>query len=655
MPQKDRVAYFYDEMGEKPRLLILYASQTGNAQDAAERIGREAERRCCQALVVSMEDFDVRCLPNEALVIFVVSTTGQGDPPDSMKAFWKFLLMRSLGQLWLEGMHYALFGLGDSGYQKFNIVAKKLDKRLCDLGAHPIIERGLGDDQHRSGYEAALDPWLTLLWTTLKETFPNIFGEGAVFSDSEMRYLDPPKFQIIYHDKAKVKSIEESFPNGEKDILDEWIEHGRARAMVEAANNSNKSISRPGHSPKPHCLARMIENKRLTAENSERDVQHIEFDLGCSGIHYEAGDVLEVMPRQNAVAVDAFIKRCCLDPDAYITVEATNSSKPFQGIDKESLPSQTPVKLRTLVESTMDIASASPRRYFFEVMSHFVTAEHEKERLQYFASPEGRDDLYEYNKKERRTVIEVLEDFPSVHLPLEWLLQLVPRLQTRMFSISSSLLAHPNQVHITVAVVSWMTPFKRKRYGLCSTWLAQLDPKKDEVHVPVWVCQGALKRPPPSVPLVLVGPGTGCAPFRALIEDRAILSADEPAAPILFFFGCRNETKDFLYKDFWFSHTKNCKVLSEQKGGGFFVAFSRDQPQKVYVQHKIQEEGIKVWNFLKSGAWVYVAGSATKMPADVMSTLEEVISREGGFSKESASRWLKQLEKIGRYHVEAWS
>lgn len=181
MPQKDRVAYFYDEMGEKPRLLILYASQTGNAQDAAERIGREAERRCCQALVVSMEDFDVRCLPNEALVIFVVSTTGQGDPPDSMKAFWKFLLMRSLGQLWLEGMHYALFGLGDSGYHKFNIVAKKLDKRLCDLGAHPIIERGLGDDQHRSGYEAALDPWLTLLWTTLKETFPNIFGEGAVF------------------------------------------------------------------------------------------------------------------------------------------------------------------------------------------------------------------------------------------------------------------------------------------------------------------------------------------------------------------------------------------------------------------------------------------------------------------------------------------
>lgn len=642
-------------MGEKPRLLILYASQTGNAQDAAERIGREAERRCCHALVVSMEDFDVRRLPNEALVIFVVSTTGQGDPPDSMKAFWKFLLMRSLGQLWLEGMLYALFGLGDSGYQKFNIVAKKLDKRLSDLGAHPIIERGLGDDQHRSGYEAALDPWLALLWTTLKDKFSNLFGEGADFSDSEMRYLDPPKFRIIYHDKTKVKPVDESFPNGEKDILDEWIERGRAHAMVEAANNSNKSINMPGHSPKLHCLARMIENKHLTAENSERDVRHIEFDLGCSGIHYEAGDVLEVMPRQNAVAVDAFIKRCCLDPDAYITVEATNSSKPIRGRDNGPLPSQTPVKLRTLVESTMDIASASPRRYFFEVMSHFVTAEHEKERLQYFASPEGRDELYQYNQKERRSVIEVLEDFPSAHLPLEWLLQLVPRLQTRMFSISSSPLAHPNQAHITVAVVSWMTPFKRKRYGLCSTWLAQLDPKKDEVHVPVWFRQGALKRPPPSVPLVLVGPGTGCAPFRALIEDRAILSADEPAAPIIFFFGCRNETKDFLYKDFWFSHTKNSEVLSEQKGGGFFVAFSRDQAQKVYVQHKIQEEGIKVWNFLKSGAWVYVAGSATKMPADVMSTLEEVISREGGFSKESASRWLKQLEKIGRYHVEAWS
>ncbi|XP_057850064.2 NADPH-dependent diflavin oxidoreductase 1 isoform X1 [Cryptomeria japonica] len=641
-------------MEDKHRLLVLYASQTGNAQDVAERIGREAERRQCNLAVLSMEDFDVCCLPHVELVVFVVSTTGQGDPPDSMKEFWKFLLMRSLGHQWLERTRYALFGLGDSGYQKFNMVAKKLDKRLSDLGAHPIIGRGLGDDQHRSGYEAALDPWLTSLWATVEENFPHVFGEGMVLSDIETNALDLPKFQITYHDNVNDELLYKSSMNKESGIQDNLMECLRARAMIETANNANKSISKSNSVSPPQCFAHMIENKRLTGEDYERDVRHIEFELGCSDSQYETGDVLEVMPSQNVAAVDAFIGHCGLDPDAYITVEQRKRPNSSSGSDTMTISCQ-PVKLRTLVESTLDIASASPRRYFFEVMSHFATAEHEKERLQYFASTEGRDDLYQYNQKERRTVIEVLEDFPSVRLPLEWLLQLVPRLRTRMFSISSSLLAHPNQVHITVAVVSWMTPYKRKRHGLCSSWLAGLDPRKENILIPMRFHRGALKPPPPSIPLVLVGPGTGCAPFRTFIEQRALLRAVEPVAPILFFFGCRNEAKDFLYKDFWLSNMASDGVLSQERGGGFFVAFSRDQPQKVYVQHKMQEESRLIWNLLKSGAWVYVAGSATKMPTEVMSTIEEIISREGGFSKESASRWLRQLEKAGRYHVEAWS
>lgn len=144
-------------MGEKHKLLILFATQTGNALDAAERVGREAERRGCGARVVSVDEFDASSLPYEDTVIFVVSTTGQGDAPDSMKVFWRYLLQKSLSQDWLEGVHYAVFGLGDSGYQKFNFVAKKLDKRLSDLGAKALIERGLGDDQHHSGFGYSLN------------------------------------------------------------------------------------------------------------------------------------------------------------------------------------------------------------------------------------------------------------------------------------------------------------------------------------------------------------------------------------------------------------------------------------------------------------------------------------------------------------------
>lgn len=155
-------------MEEKPKkLLILYASETGNAIDAAERLGREAERRGCPVLLLSVDDFDPTSLPDQEIVIFVVSTTGQGDNPDSIKVFWKFLLQRNLTQNWLSRVSYAVFGLGDSSYQKYNFVAKKLDKRLSDLGATAVVERGLGDDQHPSGYEGALDPWMSTLWKAL--------------------------------------------------------------------------------------------------------------------------------------------------------------------------------------------------------------------------------------------------------------------------------------------------------------------------------------------------------------------------------------------------------------------------------------------------------------------------------------------------------
>jgi len=312
------------------------------------------------------------------------------------------------------------------------------------------------------------------------------------------------------------------------------------------------------------------------------------------------------------------------------------------------------IKLKTFVALTMDIASASPRRYFFEVMSFFATAEHEKEKLQYFASPEGRDDLYQYNQKESRTVLEVLEDFPSVQMPFEWLVQLTPPLKKRAFSISSSPLAHPNQIHLTVSIVSWLTPFKRTRHGLCSTWLAGLNPRKDNL-IPCWIRQGSLPPPHPSVPLVLIGPGTGCAPFRAFVEERAAETVAEPTAPVLFFFGCRNQDNDFLYKDFWLTHAQDEGVLSSKKGGGLFVAFSRDQPQKVYVQHKIKEQSARVWNLLLSGAAVYIAGSSTKMPADVTAALEEVICKEHGVKKEDASKWLRDLERVGRFNIETWS
>ncbi|WVZ68934.1 hypothetical protein U9M48_017805 [Paspalum notatum var. saurae] len=574
------------------RLLVLYASQTGNAMDAAERVGREAERGGCPAVdVLSMDSFDPSRLRNERFVVFVVSTTGQGDPPDSMKGFWRYLLQKDLGAQWLEGIHYAVFGLGDSGYQKYNFAAKKLDRRLLHLGAEPVVGIGLGDDQHPSGYEGALDPWLLSLWKSLNETDRSLFPRISDINDPNLNILEDPKVHIIYYSSNEVPQ-DSIFSDPSKIIIS-------ARSMSPALQFHDDG--------EPPYMIQMVKNQRLTKEDSDRDVRHFELEDPSSAISYKIGDALEILPSQNRAAVDAFIERCNLDPDCYITV-----------------------------------------------MSFFATAEHEKEKLQYFASPEGRDDLYKYNQKESRTVLEVLEDFPSVQMPFEWLVQLTPPLKKRAFSISSSPLAHPKQIHLTVSIVSWLTPFKRTRYGLCSTWLARLNQNEDNL-IPCWIHKGSLPPPRPLVPLVLIGPGTGCAPFRAFVEERAAQAAAEPTAPVVFFFGCRNQDNDFLYKDFWLTHAQDEGVLSSKKGGGLFVAFSRDQPQKIYVQHKIKEQSARVWNLLISGAAVYIAGSSTKMPADVTAALEEVICKEGGAQQAEASKWLRELERAGRFNIETWS
>uniref|UniRef100_A0A0D9V5B4 NADPH-dependent FMN and FAD-containing oxidoreductase n=1 Tax=Leersia perrieri TaxID=77586 RepID=A0A0D9V5B4_9ORYZ len=575
------------------RLLVIYASQTGNAVDAAERVGRQAERGGCPAVdVLPMDSFDPSCLPSEKFVVFVVSTTGQGDPPDSMKGFWKYLLNKNLSARWLEGVRYAVFGLGDSGYQKYNFAGKKLDRRLLQLGAEPIIQVGLGDDQHPSGYEGTLDPWLLSLWETLNQITPSLLPRMSDIINPDLSILGDAKVEVIYHSSDEAQ--QEPSLSDSKNLIE------RARSMSPALQFYHDDKG-------PQYMLQMVSNQCLTKEKTDRDVRHLELENPSSGLTYQVGDALEILPSQSPSAVDSFIERCKLDPDCYITV-----------------------------------------------MSFFATAEHEKEKLQYFASPEGRDDLYQYNQKEGRTVLEVLEDFPSVQMPFEWLVQLTPPLQKRAFSISSSPLAKPNQIHLTVSIVSWRTPFNRTRHGLCSSWLAGLNPNEESL-IPCWVHHGSLSPPHPSIPLILIGPGTGCAPFRAFVAERAAQSTSEPTAPILFFFGCRNQDKDFLYKDFWYAHSHDQGVLSSKKGGGFFVAFSRDQPQKVYVQHKIEEQSARVWKLLMSGAAIYIAGSSTKMPADVTAALEVVICQESGCSREDASVWLRKLERKGKFHIETWS
>ncbi|KAK2818792.1 hypothetical protein Q5P01_024353 [Channa striata] len=336
-------------------------------------------------------------------------------------------------------------------------------------------------------------------------------------------------------------------------------------------------------------------------------------------MEFTAGDVVCMHPRNAAEDVQQFCQLLKLDPESRFLLTATGNT---------AVPSRLPqpCTVRYLVESFLDVA-AVPRRSFFELLSTFATNELEREKLVEFSSVAGQNELHTYCNRPRRTALEVLADFPhtTAELRVDYLLDLFPEIQPRFFSIASSLQVHPHRLQILVAVVRYKTKLHKPRRGLCSTWLASLDPTKGDVFVPLWLKKGSLKFPKEEdTPVIMVGPGTGVAPFRSALQQRI---AEGKTANVLIF-GCRSESKDFYFRSEWEEMIKAEQLT-------LFTAFSRDQEEKV--------------------ACFYIAGNAKQMPASVGDALKEVFQQEGGLTAEEAEQVFAAMEKTGRLQTETWS
>ncbi|XP_048876951.1 NADPH-dependent diflavin oxidoreductase 1 [Brienomyrus brachyistius] len=591
-------------------LLVLYGSQTGTAQDTAERIGRQAQRRHVKVRVEALDSYNVANLISESLVVFVCSTTGQGDPPDNMKNFWRFLFRKSLPLGSLCRLDCAVLGLGDSSYSKFNFVAKKLHKRLLQLGASILLPVGLADDQHDLGPDGVIDPWLTAFWGKALSLYPPPAGLKAL-NDTE---LLPPRYTFHFLDNATEKPAN-------------W-----SQDMTLVASRSQ---------PRPF-MAQMTSNQRVTHPTHFQDVRLIEFDITGSDIEFNAGDVVLIRPQNSPEDVQQLCQLLKLDPERqFILMPADGAAAPGPA----RLPQ--PCTIRYLLERFLDVASV-PRRSFFEVLACFATNELEKEKLVEFCSAQGQEELYSYCNRPRRTALEVLADFPHTMstIQVDYLLDLFPEIQPRSFSIASSLLAHPHRIQILLAVVQYRTRLHKLRKGLCSSWLASLDPTQGMVSVPLWVKKGGLKFPiDTNTPVIMVGPGTGVAPFRSAVQERI---AQHKMGNVLFF-GCRSESKDFYFRLEW----------EELEGAGqltLFTAFSRDQEDKVYVQHRVTERAALLWDLIANeNAHFYIAGNAKQMPTAVCDALKGLFQSEGGMSASQAEEMLGAMEKAGRFQSETWS
>ncbi|XP_029775443.1 NADPH-dependent diflavin oxidoreductase 1 isoform X3 [Suricata suricatta] len=470
----------------RPGLLVLFGSQTGTAQDVSERLGREARRRRLDCRVQALDSYSVVNLINEPLVIFVCATTGQGDPPDNMKNFWRFIFRKHLSPTSLCQMDFAVLGLGDSSYAKFNFVAKKLHRRLLQLGGSALLPACLGDDQHELGPDAAIDPWLQDLWEKVLGLYPVPPDLGVIPPGVPL----PSRFTLHF-------------------LL------GTPRMRSEEQHVAHADPPGPPSEQQPF-LAPMVINQRVTGPSHFQDVRLIEFDITGSGLSFAPGDVVLIQPENQASHVQQFCRVLGLDPSRYFTLLPREPGVPCPA----QLPQ--PCSVRHLVSHYLDIASV-PRRSFFELLACLSPHELEREKLLQFSAPQGQEELYSYCNRPRRTILEVLCDFPHTAgaIPVDYLLDLVPPIRPRAFSIASSLLAHPSKLQILIAVVQYQTRLKEPRRGLCSSWLASLDPGRGPVQVPLWVRPGSLTFPEtPDVPVIMVGPGTGVAPFRAAVQER---------------------------------------------------------------------------------------------------------------------------------------
>ena len=597
-------------------MLILYGSETGTAEDVAYRVSTLLIRMNINVKIMNMSEYNVMDLPNEKMILFVTSTTGDGDVPPNMKSFWSFLLKKGLSGDSLSLLEYAVFGLGDSSYEKFNAAARKLNMRLKQLGAKEIIPIGLGDDQGMYGYFSALDIWLDQLWSYLKERGfdVNIDNKPLLLNQQynvTLSILKPEEVHI-YRNKLY------------------YSRHEQCKGNI--------------------IKATVIENSRMTNPSWDQDVRNIKLDLSGSDKTplFVGGDVAIVHPKNHSsltVRAISLLKATeqfadLIDPNLLITCNKLVHDTRTNRIGDMQCT------LEDLFSRYLDIGGI-PKRGFFEQLSLFAKSKDEQEKLLEISSAAGTDLYYDYCVKERRNYVEVMEEFPSARPPLNRLLEMIPILQPRHYSIASSGYFDSTKLDLCVALVAYKTRLGRKREGICSSYFSSLQ-KNDEVTL--WIRSGSFAMSSISVPLILIGPGTGVAPMRALLQERLLNFKQNNEAQTILFFGCRKRNSDFLFEQDWidFETNSNSKIKT-------IVAFSQDQENKIYVTHKIKENGELLWKLLCQDACIFIAGSAKKMPIDVKKALRDVITTYSTYTEDEAEKLLLKLEKLGRISTECWT
>ncbi|KEF61857.1 uncharacterized protein A1O9_03428 [Exophiala aquamarina CBS 119918] len=627
--------------------LILYGTETGTSQDLAEEVSRCLDRLHFHTDVAGLDDVSFGHLGLYVLTVFVVATTGQGDFPDNARKFWTSLLRKKLSSTTLVGTEYAVVGLGDSSYPKFNWAARKLDKRLRQLGATPIIESCEADEQGDESTDGAFLAWLPLFRNTVLDKFPLPPGQAPIAND----ILLPSKWRLSRSTST-------------------------SREEFRIAQNSSKPISTD------KFTAALEVNDRVTPPDHWQDVRFMTLTT-AEKADYMPGDALSIFPRNLPGDVTSLIERMnwhkVADVPIHFVSSSPSSNRNSTLLSATSILTREDLTLRILLTEHLDI-NAIPRRSFFGAIANYTSDDMHKERLLEFTDPQYLDEYYDYATRPRRSIIEILQEFDTVQLPWEEAANIFPALRPRQFSIASGgalkqTASGHTKFELLIAIVKYRTVIKRIREGVCTRYLAQL-PVGTKLEVALKKegrfakAEGLLDKSH-----ILIGAGTGIAPLRALIHEK--VSHGHISGYTTLMFGCRNETADYFFRDEWTSimdqEGPRDDRSSAQSGMEVITAFSRDQKSKVYVQDRIRERADLIWRFLcERAATVIVCGASGQMPKAVRQALVDALASQGAVrakdlddgkggggesiqSQEDAEKYLARLEKEGRYKQETWS
>ncbi|KAI6780424.1 NADPH-dependent diflavin oxidoreductase-like protein [Emericellopsis cladophorae] len=568
--------------GSQRSALVLYGSETGNAQDMAEELGRLCARLHFSTDVDELDAVDLNSLLKHQIVMFVISTTGQGDMPHNSLLFWKKLLRKRLPPGCLSQVNFTCFGLGDSTYVKFNWAARKLVRRLEQLGANRFFDDGEADEQFEDGIEGAFSNWGERLHNHLLEAYPLEADQSPIPDDAVLpaRWSLAPALEKI-KDSSNGHHTQDSEP------------------MVTGP---------PPERPLPipdGWTATIVENSRLTPDSHWQDVRQVSFDVqqrpAGEVLQTNPGDCLTIYPKNFPEDVHRLIT--LMDWTSIADVPLVLSLCPSL---PRNLFAPQPCTLRNLLLENVDI-TAIPKRSFLKSMSYFSTDEYHKTRLLEFTQNLYIDEYFDYATRSRRSILEVLEEFTSVKLPAERLFDIFPLIHGRDFSIANGGATSPSgvgtRVDLLVALVRYRTILRKPRQGLCSRYLASMPlsstlvVSRKPVLSPIHGSANAQR------PLIAMATGTGVAPVRCLVHER--LSHPNPG-PMLLFFGNRNREADYFFEKEWEALHSGGKLE-------VFTAFSRDQDKKVYIQHLVKQQADKIASLIRQGAIFAVCGGSSKM------------------------------------------